>query len=240
MYQPRRPAIHTHAGRDLDLNFQRLAPGRHRCTEGETASRLASCWVCVPPRAKTCPQCKPFMFLSTNGSARGDGREAAKLVSRIQRFDGGWLGRRRQRRGSASPSDESQSFVRLLRCVMWPGRVLLFIIWSLLTPLLLSELCFCTGLRLRRNWKMCRTIWLHSMSVYRVQASNKNLSEYKARQFYSVAACSYFILIVSSFDICPPTQLGEVNWLHPGQLMKLFESESKRFHWEAVTRLPII
>lgn len=32
------------------------------------------------------------MFLSTNGSVRGSG-EAAELVSRIWRFDGGWQGR---------------------------------------------------------------------------------------------------------------------------------------------------
>lgn len=117
MYQPCRPDIHTHAGRDLDLNFQRLAPGRHRCTQGETASRLASCWVCVPPRAKTCPQCKPFMFLSTNGSARGYGGEAAKLVSRIQRFDGGWLGRPAAASGGRLP--------RLSPKVLWDCYVVL-------------------------------------------------------------------------------------------------------------------
>lgn len=72
------------------------------------------------------------------------------------------------------------------------------------------------------------------------QISNKNLSEYNVRQFYSVAAFSHFILIVFSLDICPPMQLREVNWLHPGQLMKLSESESKTVRREAEKRLSII
>lgn len=71
------PDSHTH--RDLDLNFQRLPPGKHRCTQGETASQLASYWVCVPLRAKTCPRSKPFMFLSTNSSLRGSGRPLVLL-----------------------------------------------------------------------------------------------------------------------------------------------------------------
>lgn len=62
----RHPGSHTH--RDHDLNFQHLPPGKHRCTQG--ASLLASYWVCVPLRAKTCPPSKPFMFLSTNSSLR--------------------------------------------------------------------------------------------------------------------------------------------------------------------------
>lgn len=115
---------------------------------------------------------------------------------------------RRQRRGSASLSDESQSFVRLPRCVIWPGRVLLFVFWSPLTPsLLLSELCLCaqdllfSGLRSGQNGK------IHvSLSSTNKQMSNTNLSECNVRQFYSVAAFSHFILTVLTF--VHPCSLG--------------------------------
>lgn len=89
----RRPDSHTHE--DHDLNFQCLPLGKHGCTQGEMASWLASYWVCVPLRAKTCPPSKPFMFLSTNGSLRG-GKGLlvmAKMYSAPHsNFDWAWQG----------------------------------------------------------------------------------------------------------------------------------------------------
>lgn len=99
---------HAHTRRQGSRpQFSTSGTRKTRCTQGETASQLASCCICVPPRAKTCPQCKPFMFLSTNGSVRTSG-EAANWFPTFGALMEPDRVVRRQRWGPASSSDESK------------------------------------------------------------------------------------------------------------------------------------